>query len=351
MLLSVGVFGQDVSVSITSIKTSNISLEPPMKLLNPDSMELISPQYATQLSVQNGNLTFKAHNKQFSGKNYIIVGNAGIVSFKANHKVYTYKGRMNLSADKSLIKFVNVVGLDDYAQTVLTTEFSQSAELEAIKAQAVAIRTFALKRMETKNYHLCDTTHCQTYKGFVYNAKYAQAIKDTKGMYLSYKGAPITTMYSTDAGGATSSWAEMKGNSSFPYLSTVKDPFPIEHIKWRFVVSNKDLSAKLKLPKVTGAVIKEKCSSGRVKTVVFKTEKGNKTFDGENLRVLLGNANIKSTLFTVDNKDNSVIFTGVGYGHGYGMCQRSVMAMAKKGWDFKKILLYFYKGATISRVN
>ncbi len=232
----------------------------------------------------------------------------------------------------------------------MVSEFTPKASLEAVKAQAVAVRTYVLKKIQTKNYHLCDTTHCQTYKGYAQNLLYDQGVQATSGLVMTYGGNPISAMYCTDGGGATQSWKDVYGQTDFPYLSTVKDPFSINHRSWRFVVSYKDLSRKLGLSEVTGATITQKYASGRVKNITFKTAKGPKSYTGEKLRVALGNDNIKSTLFSIENKNNAVIFTGRGYGHGFGMCQASCLVMAEKGWDFKKILLYFYPGVTITKI-
>ena len=347
------VFGQDkqVVVDITSIKCNTIVVMPPCRILNSDTMALITVNSPTPLSVSKGLISFKT-NRTYSSKSFVLVSDNKVVTFKANNKVFAFCGNIYLTPtdNKDLLKVSNAVSLDEYVRCVLVSEFTPKAKLEAVKAQAVAVRTYVLKKIQTKNYHLCDTTHCQTYKGYVQNHLYDEAVFGTVGLYMTYGGKPISAMYCTDGGGATQSWKDVYGQTNFPYLSTAYDPFPINHRSWRFVVSYKDLGKKLSLGEVKGATITGKYSSGRVKSITFKTAKGDKSFTGEKLRVLLGNDNIKSTLFVIENKNNSVIFTGHGYGHGFGMCQASCIVMAEKGWDFKKILLYFYPGVTISKI-
>ena len=351
ILTTGGLFAQDnhVVVEITSIKSSAILVMPPCKILNSDTMDLINIHNPTNVSVSKGFIVFKA-DKVYSAKSFVLVSDEKVVNFKVNNKNFSYCGSIYLTVKDGRLKLSNTVGIEEYVRTVLVSEFTPNASIEAIKAQSVAVRTYVFKKIQNKNYHLCDTTHCQTYKGYVKNILYDEAIQATYGLVMTYGGSPISAMYCTDGGGATQSWKDVYGQANFPYLSTVKDPFPINHKTWRFVVSDKDLSRKLGFTDVTGATVSARYLSGRVKTITFKTAKGNKSLTGEKLRVLLGNDNIKSTLFSVENKNNAVIFTGKGYGHGFGMCQRSCIVMAEKGWDFKRILTYFYLGITFSKI-
>ncbi|MBQ0105503.1 MAG: SpoIID/LytB domain-containing protein [Armatimonadetes bacterium] len=340
----------NISVSLTGINTDFLLVEPSSKIVFPYNMKVFDLSAPTRISVSLGLLGFEHKGKKYTSPNILVMGPGDVVRFTAKAtKKYAYKGYLSLSVEKAKIKIINRVSLEEYVRTVLATEISPKADIEVIKAQAVAVRTWAVKKIEAENYHLCDTTHCQTYRGYSPNAALGKAVAETKGLILTYEKKPISAMYCTDCGGITSSWDEVYGKGRAPYLASAKDPFPVEHLKWKYEIKDTDLAKKVKLSSLETCVIDKKYSTGRVKTISFVSKKETKSKTGEEFRSLMGTNNIKSTLFAVSKKNNTFVFEGVGFGHCYGMCQKTAGEMGKRGWNYKKILLYFYKDTVLEK--
>lgn len=290
------------------------------------------------------NKLFYTHNGNIISSDSFIINDENNIVFKANHKIYNYRGSLKIHSQAGKIKFLNIVDLEDYVEGVLRGEFLKNAPVESIKAQAICIRTFALNKMNAKNYHLCDT-HCQHYIGNNEIEIFRKAAKDTKGYVLKYNGALISAMYSTHCGGWTSSWNKAYNTNKFPYLASSHDVYHSDLKNWTYKISLNDLSKKIKLDNIKDIKIKSEYNN-RVLEIEFIGD-NNKIFQGEKFRPLLGNGNIKSTLFNVEIKDGYAVFSGTGYGHGYGFCQLGAIEMARQGFSCRDILKFYYKGCEI----
>lgn len=274
-----------------------------------------------------------------------------------------YRGALELRHKGSGLTAVNIVPVDDYLLSVVPEEMPVDWPVEAIKAQSVAARSFALAsrgRHASEGYDLCTTTHCQLYTGTAAEKSASNAaIKATRGEVLTYGGKSIEALFHTDSGGMTENSEDVWG-SHVPYLRAAKDT-PAKTMPWTKTISRADLERKLAAkghdigkvrslvlsPLAIGRAAKDRTASGRVKTMTVKGTKGTATLSGTTWRSLLG---LKSTLFDAKLTKDAVTFTGYGSGHGLGISQWGAERMAAKGASYAEILHHYYTGATLQQL-
>lgn len=273
-----------------------------------------------------------------------------------------YRGALELRHRGAGLTAVNIVPVDDYLLSVVPEEMPTDWPAEALKAQSVAARSFALKsrgRHAAEGYDLCTTTHCQLYKGIA-SEKTAStaAVRATRGEVLTYGGQPIEALFHTDSGGMTESSEDVWGNP-IPYLRAVRDT-PLGTMPWTKTVSTAALEQKLAAkghnigrlraielsPLAVGRAAKDRTASGRVKAMTVTGTKGSVTLSGTAWRSLLG---LKSALFDAKLTKDSVTFTGFGAGHGLGISQWGAKRLAEAGKSYADILHHYYTGVTLQR--
>ena len=271
-----------------------------------------------------------------------------------------YRGALELRHRGAGLTAVNIVPVDDYLLSVVPEEMPTDWPAEALKAQSIAARSFALKsrgRHAAEGYDLCTTTHCQLYKGIA-SEKTAStaAVRATRGEVLTYGGQPIEALFHTDSGGMTESSEDVWG-SRVPYLRAVRDTL-LGTMPWTKTVSKADLEKKLAAkghnigrlraielsPLAVGRAAKDRTASGRVKALTVTGTKGSVTLSGTAWRSLLG---LKSTLFSAKLTKDSVTFTGFGAGHGLGISQWGAERLAGTGKSYADILHHYYTGVTL----
>ena len=270
-----------------------------------------------------------------------------------------YFGGVRVNKNSNSITVINLVPVEEYLRGVLPKEMSPSFNLEALKVQAVAARTFLLKndkRHESEGFDACTGVHCQIYEGVaVAHQQTDQAIKETRGEVLYYNNSAVLTTFHADSGGMTASGLEVWGTDT-PYLQSVEE-IQKQTQAWTKKISKKNFSAqisqdfgelkKIELSKLTiGKSASDRTKSGRVK---FANLVGNKTvkITGDKFRAKFS---LPSTLFDMTISGDEVIFSGFGYGHGVGMSQHGANNFAKAGWKYDKILLHYYKGAELKKL-
>lgn len=250
--------------------------------------------------------------------------------------------------------------LEDYVLGVVLAEMPASFEMEALKAQAVAARTYALKTCADSNKHrgaVC-TSHqcCQSYmssedylmRGWSekYVLRVREAVKATAGQVLCYGGELIRATYFSCSGGSTEDAVAVWGRE-YPYLQSVKSPGEEETV---YFTDTKEFTAE-SFQDAIGESLEGKPASwfGKITYTegggVDTIEIGGVAYRGTTLRALLG---LRSTVFEVIASEAGVIFVTKGYGHRVGMSQYGADAMAMEGADYKQILAHYYIGAVIS---
>ncbi len=299
-----------------------------------------------------------------------------------------YRGYFLIGVDeKGKLMAINYVGLEYYLAGVLGGEIISSWPLEAIKAQAVASRTYILYKMQQKKgklYDVTDNTSDQMYVGVKGESwKFNKAVKDTRGEVLIRNGKIICAYYHSNSGGCTSSsWNVFKQDKG--KLIGVKDPFSqnAPNSYWKMVISADKIKRKLTKGGYTiGKIISispyMKDKAGRVIYLKITHSKGITYVFGTDFRRLIGYRTIKSTNFKVYpkryiaykySKGNAsrgkiytnvhlvnkipsyFLFKGKGWGHGVGMSQWGAKNMAQMGYNYRQILKYYYPGTKIGKI-
>lgn len=243
---------------------------------------------------------------------------------------------------------VKTMSLEKYLQGVLSAEMSEGFHIEALKAQAVAARTYTISKLNAGLHKggagICtDSTHCQAYnENYTKNSKIQEAVKDTKGEIATYGGVPVRAVFHSASCGFTENSADVWGGE-LPYLKSVESDDSLCPDYITTVVFKKDeLKDLLEIDNLSWEIARSE--SGRVKEIVF----GGCTFKGTEIRNKL---NLRSTCFRIEEKDENMIFTVKGYGHGVGMSQWGAEAMARDGKGYKKILRHYYQNIKIEKIR
>ncbi|MBI5543151.1 MAG: SpoIID/LytB domain-containing protein, partial [Deltaproteobacteria bacterium] len=254
-------------------------------------------------------------------------------------------------SEKGLIA-INVLPLEDYLAAVLGSEMPRSFPLEALKAQAVAARTYAVRRkIEAwgKPYHLGATVLHQVYGGAkAEDAKTRQIVKATEGEVLVWKMEPIEAYFHASCGGHTESGSEALGRP-LPYLKSVDcacDTQP--RTQWELKLGASDFKSLAK--GVKDLEVLERTPTGRAKKVLLASASGKVVVSGVELRKAVGYDKLRSLDFEAERKGGGFQLKGRGHGHGTGMCQWGAKAYAEQGWGYRKILEHYYVGAEIRKM-
>lgn len=248
------------------------------------------------------------------------------------------------------LQLINVIPLEDYLAAVLGGEMPVSFPLEALKAQAVAARTYALqKKLEAYGspYHMGSSVLHQVYGGLNReDAKTRMAVEATRGEVLTYELAPIEAYFHASCGGHTETGLEALGRN-LPYLKAVDCPCgQLPASRWSATVPESELRSTLKQP-TEGFKVAARTRTHRVTRV---TTANGGSLDGVELRRRLGYSRLKSLDFDVEKSGHNFVFTGRGFGHGAGLCQWGAKALADKGRTYRDILSHYYPGAELQHL-
>ncbi len=256
-----------------------------------------------------------------------------------------------INPGKSSLIIINHVDLDNYVAGVVEAETGYSAPQEYYKIQAIMCRTFAL---ETKNKHrsdgydICDREHCQVFKGRNNRKQEIKlAVAATSGIVLvDSANKLIFAAYHSNCGGQTD-YSENVWRTSKTYLTPVVDTFCISsrNANWEKIISLHDWEKYL--VKQNKEYIKPVDS---VYCFYQPQRKNDYELFGTKIPLTQVRKDFKlnSTFFDLEQDDHKIIFSGRGSGHGVGLCQQGAIEMARKGYSYKKILGYYYKGVRLT---
>ena len=257
---------------------------------------------------------------------------------------------------------VETIPMGDYLCGVVSAEMPASFELEAMKAQVVAARTYTLHKIHVEPTHenadVCaDSTCCKAYNSAselmekwgsdysAYTSKVAAAVSETDGVYLKYGGEPILAVFHSSSSGQTETSDNVWGKA-LPYLKSVYSPETEEEVPnyiSSVTVSHEDFKETLRANWAVsfgddpGGWVENivYTDSGRIDTVSI----GGIAISGKDLRALF---QLRSTAVQIQITENDVVFVTTGYGHGVGMSQYGANALAKEGRDYVEILNWYY---------
>lgn len=248
------------------------------------------------------------------------------------------------------------LNMTDYLIGVVSSEMPASFNLEALKAQSVLARTYALKAKQTGK-KLTDTVSTQSYIDMdqmknkwgnsfnTYYNKIKNAVENTNGEYLSYNGNYIEALYHSTNNGKTESSLDVFGNY-YPYLISVSSEYDKNASSYLRTINMPldTISNKLGLSLNNDSVINilSYTDGGNIKEININ---GN-NFSGKKVRELLG---LRSADFDISISDNNANITTRGYGHGVGMSQYGANGMANAGYGYKDILSHYYPGTTLTK--
>jgi stage II sporulation protein D len=357
--------------------TLNITVSNNVYLLNEENkIAEINKGSNIQFDVNSHKLNAKVGRNNFSGKYFQLVSADGEL-IKLSGK--TYKGILRIAAFGNFVDIINFINLEDYIKGVIAKEMplgNGSENYEALKAFAICVRSYALKKMNGGNglFDIYPDTRDQVYGGKSAEELISnKAADETKGVILVYDDKPATIYYHSTCGGLSESVENVFSQSEIPYLTSVKDGGDSycnisPRFEWKEVYTESQFIKQLFNSKlinnknftVDDIRIESRFESGRVNDleIILDGRSGRKELHlyGNEIRSKIRtpekNLSLWSTMFNVTaNSNGSFIFNGKGFGHGVGMCQWGAIGQSRLGIDYKNILEHYYPGTELGRID
>lgn len=351
-------------VSVEKIRVAIAVRQNSVHLVAPESFTMSGFPIGTPV-IQPGSKSFRettlTFDQLYTDRAYIEPLGAGEIQVNGKN----FEGSMEILRDGGgTLTVVNELSLEDYVMGVLAGEIPRDWPLEALKAQAIAARTFAvLKRSEAREknepYDLESTAQFQMYQGSgLVNEKIRQAVVDTEGRIATYDSRPILAFFHSNCGGETCGAVDVWSQDK-PYLKPVSCPFGNNgaHFRWKAEIPIRDLVRSLRAAGVKiGDIVRlealERDESNRIlKLSLMDADGSRKTMRGAAFRMAIGPDVIRSTRFTAEVGSTKVVFNGKGWGHGVGLCQEGACGMALKGYTAFEILRYYYRGIIVEKMQ
>lgn len=287
---------------------------------------------------------------------YIIVN----IFIKNDEITFNFSSNSIVRVYRQNLDRIDRVPIEEYVVGVVSGEMPASFSIEALKAQAVASRSYVMyqiKKNKNKDYDVVDTVNNQVYldtdnqkekwgNDYISNInKIKEAVLDTSSEYLEYNGEVVEAMFFSTSTGMTENSEEVF-SSEVPYLRSVVStwdeisPAYTDSKKFTkeefYKLLNLDYSEKLSIN------ITNTTSTGRVVDIVINDQK----FTG---REVCSKLKLKSTYFSIMEYDDSIVVNTKGFGHGVGMSQYGAQGMANNGYKYDEILKYYYSGVEIKK--
>ncbi len=320
---------------------------------------------------------------------------------------YEYRGRFvvrRVEGGKSVL--INNLPLEEYLRCVISSEMSQEAPPEFLKAHAIISRSWALRKITKaterlsegkvntpqtiitwqesdahKYFDVCSDDHCQRYQGIAHcNEQVAEAIAATSGLVLMHQGEIADARFSKCCGGTTELFSTCWADSDLPYLTPIADPYCSPHYirshgllpavtkalkdydrttdyyEWTETVDASLVRANLKAVfgidkgPVESLQITQTGASGRAKQLLVSCQNGSVSIGKElAIRRLLSPTHLYSSLFSIEPREGGFTLRGKGWGHGVGLCQIGAAAMAVEGFSAQEILQFYYPGTELKK--
>jgi len=263
-----------------------------------------------------------------------------------------------IKKEEARLLVVNYIDLQDYIKGILYNEASHYWPIEALRAQAIVCRTYALYQAQVnkaRDYDVTADIYSQVYGGRgSERLRTNKAVEQTKGMALTYQGKFFPAYFHATCAGHTEDASLLWSIDIEPLKGRVCD-FCREspHYKWNLVLSKNEIRDKLNAAGYRFGGIKEiavlnKNRSSRVAKIKICSEDKDTEISAKDFRHTIGPNIIRSTKFNLASAQNDIIFEGLGWGHGVGMCQWGAYFMAKQGYAYQQILEYYYPGSKIA---
>lgn len=251
------------------------------------------------------------------GENLLMVSNDVDYGFSGTDDTFTINGKqyrccLRFAVNGTVMTAVNVVDLEEYLYGVIPAEMPASYGEEALKAQTLAARTYAMTKLnahKSSGYELCDTINCQVYKGYSgENSKTNAIVDETEGEIICYNGTPIEAVFSASTGGYTEN-SENVWNSVVPYLRAVPEVGEYGNNTWTKTLTLSQLDSLLSakgenIGSAQDIVITKISTGGRVQEMKIVGTSGSVTLTKENIRTYFSGAcgSLPSKMFTINGK-------------------------------------------------
>jgi stage II sporulation protein D len=270
----------------------------------------------------------------------------------------TVKVRQRAGAGQAVVE----MALERYVAAVLAGESSVFTSPEALKAMAVAARTWAVRlrgRHAAEGFDFCDSTHCQHIDVAALEARFEEAAADTAGELLWFDGKPAFTPYTADCGGRGEDVDSVWPGQRAPYLQSRDDPYcrRAGAGAWQWNVSIAEIAAALRLSSLRAPAapqtieILDRTPSGRARTLLLAGGGESLRLSASSFRFAMGRNigwnTVRSERFEVRAGGGRLVFEGSGAGHGIGLCQRGAGEMGKAGSSYREILAQYYPGTLL----
>lgn len=251
---------------------------------------------------------------------------------------------------------INLIDLESYLLSVLPSEMPSRWHVEALKAQAVAARTYALSRRKKRAdepWHVVATTADQVYKGWqrpVGNVE--QALRETRGVVMTHQGTIFTAYYSSTCGGHTGPPARILTAQDAAFIEGRDCPFCVDskYHRWEARIPREELAGAVS---VSPPLKIDVHTAGPEKTateVTIKGRGGALDMSPDRFMTLCGRHRFRSKRFQVHKDGGDFVIRGRGFGHGCGMCQYGARGAAEQGWTYDEIVHYYYGDIDLVRI-
>jgi len=350
---------QSVKVGLFSTyKTIKVELEDNCELISGSDNKKV-PAGVYEVSLRGQNIVFGKYSLE---EPVLLKTSNNSQSIGVKSKSYT--GSILFKVFDNKIFVINELEIDEYLKGVLPKEMGKGWPIEALKAQAVISRTYALRNMGSyskKGYDLSADVGSQVYGGkSAHTSESDQAVNETTNEVLTFNGKLADTFFHADSGGYTENisnvWASVKNPPN--YLKGKPDKFSKKggsYKIWKTKISKSELKNKLnsagyKVGIIEKIKIEGKNSSGRVLNIKIYHSNGTLLIQGSKFRMAISPWQIKSTLIDeIVRMDNAFEFRGKGWGHGVGLSQDGAKVMAKENYNYREILHFYYPGTNLEK--
>jgi SpoIID/LytB domain protein len=313
--------------------------------------------------------------------------------FFAREEDRAYRGVLEISPHPGTgFNIINRVTLEDYTAGVLPSEMLATWPMEALKAQAIVVRTYVLSKLGRHNddgYDVSDNVQDQVYRGVrAEQPKSNEAVRQTAGLVVKYRGKMMPVVFSAECGGHTQDYAEAWG-FDLPVVGVEDyDPrynqdmeFPLspermetwikedreawcrvyglhgyQNYRWVWIIAAKEIEKKMpEVGRIRRVVVTHRSTAGWADSLLVEGQKGNRIFKSDSIRRCLGG--IRSNLIWIEPQfdpkgwPEEFMIYGGGWGHGVGMCQVGCYGLAKAGKDCGEILSHYFPKGSVEKLG
>jgi stage II sporulation protein D len=277
----------------------------------------------------------------------VVMGRARILV--EGSQPFPVSGELTVQPRAGILLLTIAMPLEEYVAAVLAGESAGFKSDEALKAMAVAARTYAVyfkSRHTLEGFDFCDTTHCQDVRLGNESSRVHAAVTATEGELLWYQGRPAATYYHRSCGGELEDASALDRNLHAPYLRKRQDLYCPRSDEWQTEITVADLAGALAQP-VNALTVESRTETGRVRTLLVN----GKPLSATDFRLSVGRAlgweKIPSDLYQLEDRGGRITLRGRGQGHGVGLCQAGADSMGKQGRGYREILAYYYPGTAL----